>query len=339
MHENVVVGVDQFTLIKPNGLDDVSWSAISSNHDRLRRSLQSQDRQQTIGVCKELTESIARVVLATRGTPAADNTGYSEVLSAAHSVLEYQPGPSLTPDTSALAIASAAKKMAIRMRDLRNDYGTGHGRAVTPAIPDELLELAVDGTLVWARWALRRLEHLLAGQLTPLINDLTQFVAHSGPHWADRLTAADIPRLDEADQRHLGVAVGQRAASGTFVVLQEGIEAPLDDPNDEAWPVPYREGTVEGSFLSPLGQVRVYDPAIRHVARMAESIPGSAGLFQEVRAKLAAASWSSEFTQHWRSAVTAMRVSAGELTDPAACRQWQGIIDDFETAGNRLYQE
>ena len=236
--EDAGVQLDQFILTQPSGLDQVSWLAISSHAERLRTALRSQDHSLALGCAKELVESVARVVLVARGHAAANKPDYLDVLKPAHAELEYQPGPGLAQDAPVRGIAANAMKIAGRLRDLRNDYGTGHGRAATPVIEDEALVLAVEGALLWVRWALRRLEHLLAGQLTPLINDLSQ-AAYSKKHWAERLLAADIPNLPEEDQRRLGVAVGQRAARGTFVVREAGFEDPLSDPNDAAWPPAY----------------------------------------------------------------------------------------------------
>lgn len=326
-----------FMLVRPDGLDDTAWGAINSYADRLRGALRGQDRELAVGSCKDLVESVARVVLTTRGDPAASKTDYLDVLKPAHTVLEYQPGPGLTPDAPARAIASAAMKMAVRLRELRNDYGTGHGRAAAPVVQDEVLDLAVDGALVWVRWALRRLEHLLAGQLVPLLNDL-RGAAYSRAQWAARLIAADVPHLDVADQRRLGVAVGQRAAEGTFVVREVGIEVPLDDPNDAAWPAAYREGVVEGAFLNPWGQVQVDDGqrAIRPVARMADTVPDPVSLIRDLRTKLSAASWSPTFGTTWRAAAAEMRACSGELTDSDARQHWLGIVADVERLGEVL---
>ena len=53
--------------------------------------------------------------------------------------------------------------MASQLRELRNQYGTGHGRAVVHDITDEVIEACVHGALLWVRWALARLQAVLLG--------------------------------------------------------------------------------------------------------------------------------------------------------------------------------
>lgn len=332
--------LSEFVLVQPPGLEQSSWAAISSYAERLRIGLRGDDRELAVGSAKELVESVARAVLVARGDTAASKTDYLEVLKPAHAALEYQPGPGLTNDAAVRGIASAALKMVSRLRELRNDYGTGHGRAVAPVVEDEVLVLAVEGALLWVRWALRRLEHLLAGQLAPLINDLAQAV-YSKKQWSDRLMAADIPHLEVEDQRRLGLAVGRRASRGTFVVREVGMEAPLDDPNDAAWPPAYREGTVEGAFLNAAGQVQLDDEhmVIEPVVRMIESSPTVVAQVRELRSKLAAASWSPAFVRSWRAATTVMRQNAGRLSSPDAQDGWLGIVADIETTGASIGAE
>jgi hypothetical protein len=91
-------------------------------------------------------------------------------------------------------------------------------------IEDEVLETCVDGALLWIRWALRRLQFLLIGDLQPLLADLRGSTFRLG-ELAIRLQAANLPDLLPDDQRLLGVAVGQRAALNTFTVRIDGIEA------------------------------------------------------------------------------------------------------------------
>lgn len=69
-------------------------------------------------------------------------------------------------------VASSARKVAFQVRAIRNDHGTGHGRATITDIDDELATVAVDAGYLWCRWALKRLGHALADEPQWLIETL-----------------------------------------------------------------------------------------------------------------------------------------------------------------------
>ncbi|GGN72514.1 hypothetical protein GCM10011579_049800 [Streptomyces albiflavescens] len=141
--------------------------------------------------------------------------------------------------------------MADQLRELRNRYGTGHGRAVVHDITDEVAEICVHGALIWIRWALARLQTVLMGAVQPLIDDLLEGGVFYGGDLTNRLQAANIVNLEEADQRALGLAIGQRAARATFNVRIEGIDVCSEDP--ARWPDAYREAALQRLFTNPDG--------------------------------------------------------------------------------------
>jgi hypothetical protein len=53
-------------------------------------------------------------------------------------MLERQPGKGLTQAEPLRSVMQNAKAMACKLGDLKNSYGTGHGRAVEPQVTDEL---------------------------------------------------------------------------------------------------------------------------------------------------------------------------------------------------------
>ena len=107
-------------------------------------------------------------------------------------------------------MASQAKKMAANLGSVRNEYGTGHGRARPPEVLEEMLELRMDGAPIWVRWALRRLGPFLSGRPGPSIEDPNNNNLRAGV-LARRLHDVDLPNLEVQHRRALGVAVGQRA--------------------------------------------------------------------------------------------------------------------------------
>lgn len=321
-------------LKKPEALDPASWVAIQDPFLRLKKAVGDDDRPLIVGSAKELVEATARVVLQVRGRPAGSGDEYGKVLSAAQKVIEYQPGPGIALDSAVRQAADAAKKLAGTLRELRNAYGTGHGRSSLQSVEDEVLETCVDGALLWTRWALRRLQFLLVGALQPLINDLRTGTFSMGS-LATRLQAANLPALEAGDQRALGVAVGQRASSNTFTVRIDGVEACAASQDDALWPLAYREGVAEGLFVDQFGQVSIDENqyGIRLATEVLQPHSEQARVLQELKAKLVNAAWSPTFVRFWQKVVAEMRLHVVLLREEDARQIWIEIADYFESAG------
>lgn len=115
----------------------------------------------------------------------------------------------------------------------------------------EEVDLALDGALTWVRWALRRIGLFAEGRPDELILDLIGSDTESQVSFtrgllARRLAAADLPRQPERYQRALGVAVGQRSAGNTFVVIADGFTPAVESDDLDAWPSQYRVGLAYG---------------------------------------------------------------------------------------------
>ncbi|WP_433435418.1 abortive infection family protein [Nonomuraea sp. CA-141351] len=321
-------------LKKPDALDQTSWAAIQDPFVRLKKAVGDQDRPLIVGSAKEMVEATARVVLQARGNPASSGDDYAKVLGLAHKAIERQPGPGITKDAAVRQAADAARKLAGLLRELRNSYGTGHGRSTLQQIEDEVLETCIDGALLWVRWALRRLQHVLAGALQPLINDLrTGTFAMGG--LAARLEAADLPNLTSDDRRALGVAVGQRAARNTFTVRIDGVEACALSQDDVAWPSEYREGVAEGLFIDQFGQVQVDEQVlgVKLAAEVLSTHADQARVLGDLKEKLSTAAWSPSFVSQWGRVVAEMRLHGTSLRQEAARQVWSEIADYLDTTG------
>lgn len=90
-------------------------------------------------------------------------------VNTAHLALERQPGRDVSMSPYIPAIASSAKKMMLTVRSVRNNDGAGHGRARVRPIEEETVTAIYDATVLWVRWALRRIEHILIGEADRLI--------------------------------------------------------------------------------------------------------------------------------------------------------------------------
>jgi hypothetical protein len=124
------------------------------------------DGWQAIGYMKCVVESIARVTLEINGTPGAPEKFESNVKTA-HELLRSQPGRELAHEDPFGTMATQASKMAIALARARNEYGSGHGKPRVPQLAQEMVVLALDGGLLWSRWALRRLGFFVEGRPEP----------------------------------------------------------------------------------------------------------------------------------------------------------------------------
>jgi hypothetical protein len=219
------------------------------------------------------------------------------LLSRAHAVLERDPRH-LAADPAARAIIQSVKTMATHLAELRNRHGTGHGRPV-PIVPaPELAELCTETSLVWVRWALRRLPHLLIGQPAVLARDLDGAGIFRRGQLTERLNEVNLLGASGPNQHLLGIAVARRAmgiTSRTFTVVYDGVEACADDQSLDVWPAEYRRGLVEGLFFDRGGFVDVDTWAVRCAVRIIAPHPDPAVVLQNPSTMVGQATWSARF--------------------------------------------
>lgn len=149
------------------------------------------------------------------------------------------------------AIAQNAEKIVLSVKDIRNDFGTGRGHAEVRSIADETMQLVVAGALLWVRWALVRVEHLILNEPENLIAELRGAVSRRSLQI--HLDALVLPEQPNDIQRALGIAFAYRAASGTFVAREVGLDGPAESDSTALWPGPDSLGAVEGLMISGNG--------------------------------------------------------------------------------------
>lgn len=259
---------------RPEFLGDEHWRSIDIELVRLHRSLESDDHGQVIGDIKCLVEAIARVALDIAGIPADPGASFDSTVSRAHELLAQQPGHDLTSERDFARLASQASRMARNLGNIRNQYGGGHGRARHPRVRGEMVDLALDGGLIWSRWALRRLGLFSEGRPDALIRDLVDEPQnfYSGT-LTRRLEAANLPNLEERHQRALGVAVAQRCMRGTFVVRWGGLDPCLSSDDLSVWPAAYRIGLTHGLWFDPNEWPTVTATSIREGLTVLDPVP------------------------------------------------------------------
>ncbi|PFW98499.1 hypothetical protein CJ469_06181 [Nocardia farcinica] len=269
---------ERFEITRPSYIADGHWACVSAEADRLWRSLEAKDASQALGDMKCLVESIAKIVLDIDGTPAAATDDFQKVVGDAHKRLANQPGHELVNTSPFGDMATQASKVVRNLAEIRNNYGGGHGRFTVPDLDDEMLHMALDGGLMWVRWALRRIGYFTIGRPTQLIEALVgpqsqNFTKLPPNSLKDRLIAANLRSLESRHQRSIGVAVGQRAAMETFMVHIDGVAACGDSSDLTVWPEGYRIGLVLGLWVSPHGVVTICSRWIRDAIKVLDPVP------------------------------------------------------------------
>ena len=139
-------------LVRPDHLKDETWAAIEYHQGRLVAAASAGDKPAMVGASKELIECICRCVLDATEIVLGDNADFPKVLHEAQKALKRAVGPDTSMSAEVKAIANAAKSIATSVNSVRNDVGTGHGRARVPDIDDEMSSIIYDATLLWCRW-------------------------------------------------------------------------------------------------------------------------------------------------------------------------------------------
>jgi hypothetical protein len=165
-----------------------------------------------LGQLKSAVEAVAKVVHDLNGQSVAPSASFDTVVNGAHQLLAQQPGHELAYETPFGNLATQARKMAVSLSEIRNSYGSGHGRPRQPELRHEMLDLTMDGALIWTRWALRRIDHFAYGRPETLIRDLIgdpygQIVFYCGV-LTERLRDANLAGIEPKHARASGVAVG-----------------------------------------------------------------------------------------------------------------------------------
>lgn len=319
-------------LRRPDGIDDTAWNGIQQCLLRLERAVRQHDLSLVVGSAKELAESVAKTVLDARGETVASAVDFPEAVNRTHTVLDRQPGVGLAADPLARDIAQASKNLVLKLGELRNRVGTGHGRATEPDVVEEHAFLCADGAVLWSAWALRRLEHLISGLPAILARDLTSgHVFHRGT-LRSRLAQANLPALGEQDQRMLGKSVAQRAMQDTFVVREEGVEACARQPDLGLWPAAYRAGVVEGLFFDRAGYLDATPQLVREAALILLPMPEAKAVIESVAVQAGAAELSFRLSSDEGKLAAirqAIAESAGLLHDEASSALWLALGEHF----------
>ena len=286
---------DRLELARPPHLPNQQWAAIEVEAARVQGALSRGDFPQAVGSLKDLVEAVARCTHELNGTPAAPNSGFGTVVSGAHELLRTQPGPGLTHDQRHAQIARSALKMTEQLASIRNDFGTGHGRAAPVEVSLDEITLVIDGSLTWVRWALRRLGQFCIGRPQQIIDQLENGI-WSRHLLRERLEAVDLSQPHVASQ--VGLAVGRRASRDTLCVLEDGVETPAASDDVVRWPPAYRIAAANGLLSTSAGVSTVSATRLRLAAELLRPIgdsdlaaPPVAELFESLQQRIGTFPW------------------------------------------------
>lgn len=313
--------MDLFDLPEPAHVDGPAWAAIELARDRLRRSWESNDFPEALGKAKELVETVAKVVVESAEGTVADEADYAPTVKSAHKALRRQPGVDLSQHQEVRAIAQAAQTMATSLGPLRNAFGTGHGRARVPDVSMEMATLGVESALMWCRWALRRLEHLLADYPNDLVDAVNTGTTRA--KLRDKFDGAVLAQQPPEIQHRIGVAFGQQSAGGFGNATEVGVE-PAIEGGFEDYPIAYRRGLLEGMLLNSAGQIGLPEFYAPRFVSLLGSLPDreATAAAQHLSTLAAQAPWA----ENWRGSasakpsevIEALRTEGSRLTPVAA---------------------
>ena len=89
----------------------------------------------------------------------------------------------------------------------------------------------------------------------------------------NRLSDANLEKLEPKQQREIGLAVARRGMQGTFVVWEAGVEDCARSDSNKDWPVGYREGVFQGLYTDKFGNFHANSSSILASLRVIDPIP------------------------------------------------------------------
>jgi hypothetical protein len=285
-----------FELARPDHVDQTTWDAIQQHRLRLEMAWNLGDRPAVVGAAKELIECVSSAVLVATEETIGDRAEYADRVNAAHKALARQPGQDVSQSPEIRSIAQSARTIATQVSAVRNRVGTGHGRAYSPQIDDEMLMVVTDGALLWARWALRRLGHLLAGYPNLLIQEVNGMTNRS--KLQQHFDAVALPDQPPEIQQAVGVAFGRQGAGGFGIATDVGIDPALADDGTR-FPADYRLGVGEGMLLGYSGQIGLIDFYVPRFVGVLAAVPPAQLVpwIEGMTSKVTQATWITQ----WRN--------------------------------------
>lgn len=249
-------------------LDADQVTQIESTVSRISNAVKNGDLALAIGSAKDLSESMAKIAIYSAGGSFTSSDSFKSLISSAHKALDRHPNNVAEVNASFRTVIQSQKNIVGELGTLRNDFGTGHGHARWQQIDHEIALTSIEAALIWCRWAMRRLDDLLANSPNTLRKQLDDGTSFYKGDLTRKLRKIDLPSLDEVSQRAIGVSVARRARTGTFNVAEEGIDACLNQTAIVNWTKQYKLGLILGLVSNTEGQIYVTRESIKRVRKL-----------------------------------------------------------------------
>ncbi|WP_189079825.1 abortive infection family protein [Mangrovihabitans endophyticus] len=318
-----------YELDRPERLGSEQWDAIQEHRATLVNAVEVEDRSAIVGSAKDLIECVARCVLVATKSSIGNRAKFRPVIREAQKSLGRSAGDDISGSIEVRKIAQSVEDIANGVNELRNRVGTGHGRAKPTNVDDEMATVAVDAAMLWCRWALRRLGHILADYPAELLNAIETPVQQMK---LQRLfNEVHLLNQPEDIQHRIGVAFGRRAAGGFGNAKIVGIDPVRKSDSISEFSAQYRLGVVEGLIFDASGSICLSKYFVEDVVEIVKPVPN--GLLKASVDRLEAtarfATWAAgrgSNTVDPAEVVASLRHVSGRL-DPKLRAEIERLID------------
>ena len=333
--------MDLFDLHRPDHIEDLAWAAVEVAQSRLCGAWERGDFQEVLGKSKEIVETVAKVVVGAAEETVGEAAHFSSLVKRAQKCLARQPGADLSQDQNLRSIANATQTLATSIGPIRNSHGTGHGRDRVPDVVDEMATVTMEAALLWSRWALRRLGHVLADYPNDLIAAVGTGTGRKVLR--DKFAAAALAQQPAEVQLRIGVAFGQQAAGGFGNATAVGVEPAVDGGYDE-YPIDYRLGLLKGMLLTAGGHIGLPEFYAPWYVSLLTSLPDESarvlleGAMSDARDATWSERWRGSTEIQPRDVVAALR-QEGERVPEGYRELFGSFCSELKTAGQRSRPE
>ena len=214
------------------------------------------DVEGTVGMAKELAETVAKAIVDALGGTYGSNVEMPKLVRQVLELFHTEPA-GLQGRTSLGRLSGGLTSTVVGLAELRNTDGTGHGRASPSDLDRAHAALARDAAIAWCRWAMATTARILRQRkkLDQAVTELAGervFYRNEFPEMLDRI---GLQQLNESYQRRFGLAVGRRWNVGGTFLADEDVIQPMAAGTVE-YPPAFAAGVVEGLLSDADGFIR-----------------------------------------------------------------------------------
>jgi hypothetical protein len=214
------------------------------------------DVEGTVGMAKEMAETVAKAVVDALGRTYGSNVDMPKLARQVLDLFKAEPA-GLQGRPSLGRLGGGLTSTVVGLAELRNTDGTGHGRALPSDLDPAHAALARDAATAWCRWAIATTARILRqrAKLDQAVNELAGervFYRNEFPETLDRI---GLQQLDERYQHKFGLAIGRRWNVGGTFLADEDVIQPMAEGTVE-YPAAFAAGVIEGLLLDGDGFIR-----------------------------------------------------------------------------------